>query len=174
MSTTEIYTYGADGIKLRIAKVVLTDAQIKALPTTPITMVAAQGSGKFIVPVSLNLELNATSGGYSNINGYSWIALSSATSNDASGYIGNDNTISPAMVNLTNFLSSANHRATQIPVPATWSDPGGWGVLAAVQGGSISVFNSALTIYADNSGSGNFTGGNAANSLIVTTLYLVL
>ena len=36
----------------------LTSAQIKLLHTTPIVAVAAQGVGKVIVPISLNLKLN--------------------------------------------------------------------------------------------------------------------
>jgi hypothetical protein len=34
--------------------------------------------------------------------------------------------------------------------------------------------NKALAIAADNNGSSNYTGGNAANTMLVTVLYMVL
>jgi hypothetical protein len=45
----------------------LTDAQIKALPTTPILLAVAPGAGKTIVPLDYFLVMKATAS-YTNIN----------------------------------------------------------------------------------------------------------
>lgn len=56
------------GIPLTV-KVTLSSAQILDLNTTPITLVAAPGSGKMIVPVAVSYRLNFNSSAYTtNLN----------------------------------------------------------------------------------------------------------
>lgn len=144
------------------ATVVLTDAQIKALPTTAVTVVAAI-AGKLIVPFMVTLQLDATAGAYTN--------LSAGTGDRIriSGPLGRSFSVRNNVL-----LTPAEKRTTFLPP---------LGALDAAPNTSVEIYTNvdqdgdiegtALTINAVNA-AGDFTGGNALNEMTVTTFYDVV
>lgn len=159
---------------IKAKTVALTDAQIKALPTTPITIVAAPGSAKVIQPIFVNLFAKTTAGAYTNINAAGSLTMGMATLSNMS-YVPNDAamTSSGSHTRLTDLLGGANNRRTELMPYFDTEDVDAYGPVGTVNGSSGGV-NEALRISIDNSGSGALTGGNAANSLTVVVLYSVV
>jgi len=160
------------------ATVTLTDANVKALPTTPITLVAAPGSGKrikLLAPPSLHLD--NTAGVYTNINTtYAAISVDWAGS-WAAGALLNDNAASPALTQVTYFLNTSHAYISDLTVPYMLADSiERWVYSGEVDASGQPIANEdnvALKISVDNNGSGNFTGGNAANTLKVVVYYAI-
>lgn len=153
---------GVVGVAFNVMKatVVLTDAQIKALPTTKVEIVPAPGVGKNIVPVMSYSILDAIAGVYTNIDGSAHYTQSFT---DA-GVLHS----TAFVVHSANFLGDNDANRPKITLlPYAPSDPDasyeyGYSENKAI---SASVFNAAA---------GNLTGGNAANTLTVTVIYGVM
>lgn len=149
----------------------LTDAQVKALPAatlTGFTLVAAQGAGTVILPVSgLLVKYGAA---YTNVTAAAFLLVgySGFNSQDMSahGSAGGGGFLDTALdetlaIPLTGF-------GTDMAVPPAQVSPTG-------QPGPLSALsNLDLVLFADNAGAGNFTGGGAGNSVVVHLLYTVL
>lgn len=171
------------------AIVSLTDADIKALPTTKKTLVAAPASGSWIKILGGSLVINNAAGAYTNINTnaglfimpqgkFAWLVQP----------IVNDTTPTPNVTQLTTLLNTHTYKqVVPFVVPYSISDadasanPQNWvlsagldsGTVADVGVGTASVDGLAVELSIDNGGSGNLTGGNAANSGKVTLYYTV-
>jgi hypothetical protein len=159
---------------LRWTSTTLTDAQIKALPTTPITLVSAPGSGKRIKVIGAALRVDSTAGAYTNIDAtYSAIAVYylGDFSQWATAGVVDDSTATPSLARRTTLSGGTGIGSADLP-PYVDIFTQGWTVPNIV-GSGVSE-NKALAIAADNDGTGNFTGGNAANTLRVDVTYLVL
>lgn len=156
----------ANAVLHRGTVVTLTNAQIQALPTTGVTVIAAPGATKRIAWFLLELQSDFAAGGYTNVDTtLSWIAART-TVVDVSNFLGNDAGI--LLTALTTFLGAVNRRV--LLQPYTYAEPvNTWGNLPAIYG---SGGNEAIVLHADNNGAGNFTGGHAANSLRVSPIWI--
>lgn len=157
--------------QIRKSIVTLTDAQIKALPTTSIELVAAPGSGSRILFLFADLNINAAAGAYTNISNDGYIYIGNGAADATSGYIANDNTLTSPITYLTSFLS-ANHKIAYLQQWQSMREQNDWGLLGAPYLFS-GYDNATLELFAINA-AGNYTGGNAANSLIVSVYYVIL
>lgn len=145
------------------ATVTLTDAQVKALPVTPVTLVATPGSGLILCPV-LFVVSKTLAGAYTNVD-------SSATLNVAYGGTVSSGLTCLALANSdTSIYTSASANKHWIaPLGANFS---GFQQLAPPDNGDPR--NLALSIAATNAAAGAFTGGNAANVVTVAVMYAVV
>lgn len=157
------------------ASVTLTDAQVKALPTTGVTVVAAQGAGKLILPISAVVR-HAWVADYTNIDAEAQIrivvnggdmvhpfrqdVLSQVSSLLAGG--GPDGSIG-----LTHARVVALGDSDAVsPGPVIFSGGAGWY--------DSDLENFACKIMASNGAAGDFTGGDGGNELTVTVNYSVI
>jgi hypothetical protein len=153
--------------------VTLTDAQIKALPTTSITIIPAAGAGLLIQPSMAILLINATAAAYTNLNAAAWISMQVGTV-DMLGYLVNDTTITNgSTTSLSTFFGASNHHATLMPGTVRTEGVNEWGSVSAVFDPTAFV-NTDLKLKFDNGVSGNLTGGDAANKLRVFVWYDLL
>jgi len=140
----------------------LTDAQIKALPTTAITIVPLT-AGKVIVPLAVLLQVNHTAAAYTNI--------SAGIGNYINARIGS--WPSPRALN-DELLTPAGKRTVFIPIPLHLDATPPTSVsLKGITLPESGLAGTNLTLNCVNA-LGNFTGGNAANSMTVTVYYQLL
>ncbi len=171
LSADTLLLNGVAPSQIQLATVTLTDAQIKALPTTPITIVAATGAGRLIQPMFAYLWAKTASGAYTNINSGGFLTVR-VNGFGGMGFVPNDASIAAgSKTRLSDFLGTTTPQMT--PLAAYFDTEGvdGWGPVGVVQPSTAGV-NQPLEITIDNGGSGNLTGGNAANSLIAMVTYL--
>lgn len=145
--------------------VVLTNAQTKALPTTYIPLVAAPGASRMIILQSVALGAAHVAAEYTNVDNAAYIlAAYGAWDVDASSPAKATNILSGSVASFAPLPMNLSHAAT---IPAIY--PG-----VAPVGERTQVENVGLQLVADNNSMGDFTGGNAANTLTVTLLYSLL
>jgi len=136
----------------------LTDAQIKALPTTPIQIVAAPGANKIINILGGNAVLNWNAD-YTNIDGSAYMAM-----------ICNNGGLASHRFAPSDMLALGESTLTSIS-PYTYTA----GSFILDMTNALAEFNNkSLKLFASNGVAGNFTGGNEANTLKVTVYYVVV
>ncbi len=161
------------GVQLCATTITLTDAQIKALPTTPITVVAAAGASTLIQPQFAYLFAKTSAGAYTNINAAGSLTLA-VSGYGGMGFVPNDASITAgSKTRLTDLLGSATNHQTQLSAYFDTEGVDGWGPVGVVQTMTSGV-NQPLQVTLSNGGSGNLTGGNAANTLTVVVTYVVV
>lgn len=151
-----------EGSPMLIKTTVLTDAQIKALPTTDVTVVPAV-AGKIIVPFILVLQADATAGAYANISPGNTEYFRLKVNTDKSSRIRNNRLLSGAAKECA--ILSIRQEIDAVPptlvaLYTSVDDPATITNVPAV----LAVQNTA----------GDFTGGHVDNTLTVTTYYELL
>jgi len=161
---------------VRRTTVVLSDADILALPSTSVPIVTPP-SGYRIKPIAGTWNLDSSNGAYANVDP-TYAALLIAT--QSSGYfmygvIANDSTIAPTpLTELTDLLGSAWSKVFDMFPPADMIQgapgPRSWvqNYPPANMPGVADLDGVPLVVYFDNNGAGNLTGGGAGNTLTVT------
>jgi len=152
------------GGSLLSATVELTDAQIKALPTDPIQIVAAPGVNKIIVPISCIVVCDTTAGAYTDL-----------TDSGFDLQVGGDSVSCP--LGATTLLSSGEVRVGFFALPLSFVSgiaTFGGQVFTADPRDVTILSNAALTILDNWNGGTPYGGGNAANTLKVTVYYVVV
>ncbi len=168
---------------IRTRTVTLTNAQILDLPITPVEVIPSPASGFRIKLMAASLNLNNTAAAYTNINTTScvvWLGPDGPAKQTAGSYLVNDNSLTPNLTQVTNWLGANTSLLVDLVVPSlqTISD-GAAGKLWVVPNdgnfpgstASIDWDGKAVKIFADNNGSLSFTAGDAANTLTITTYY---
>jgi hypothetical protein len=156
--------------QLRVTTVTLTDAQVKALPTTPITLVAAPGSGQRIVPLLIDLLGSFAGGAYTNIDTTDAALVAQLGGVDISSRVANNSTES--LTDLSSLLGTA--AKTQATLVQWAPTDVALGSVAHAVAAATTLINAALTLTVDNNGAGVLTGGNGANTLKATVFYSVV
>ena len=153
--------------------VVLTDEQIKELPTTPVEIVPAPGAGKIILPLYGVARLQWVSD-YDNIHEAAQLRFVVGTAGDALFPFRQDNAS-----DVSGLLAGGGPDGSIGWSPTRFSGkvpvaPGPVLGSGTAQFYDSDLVNFPLVFQADNGASGNFTGGNADNSLKVTVLYTII
>lgn len=160
-------------VPVLVATASLTNSQILALPTAGIQIIAAPGAGFRIRPMAFSMSLNNSAGAYTGIDVVnSDLHLSIGTDFVSYGPV-NDNTSTPHITNLSDFLGTAGHWLWDSAIPPQQNTDHvgtGFGYVQSLGVGTRSQQeNQPLFIFADNTL--NFTGGNAANTLKCTVYW---
>ena len=144
----------------------LTDAQIKTLPSAAVDIVAAQGANKVIIPVSVFCVLNNSAGGYTNLG---------TTTTAGWQLSGNDSIDLSSIAEVSTILANPGSYALNLLIPkakvggATYT-----GEITCISSALSDRSNLALQLVDFWTDGGNYTGGNAANTLKVYTYYAVV
>ena len=166
---------------VQTASVTLTNTQIQALQTTPITIIAAPGSGNRIKLLGVTLNLNTSAGAYGNVNATSANLVAQVIGGWwLSAPIANDSAY--GLTQLTDLLTNTQQRVVDLQLPTVFTAnktstqlDGYVTYLDPVAGlpAPADVNNAVIELGATNNGAGDWNAGHANNTLKVTSTYLV-
>src|SRR5678816_618252 len=148
---------------LHQATVTLTNAQIKALPTTAIPLVSAPGVGLIVVPQQVAWYMNWVAD-YTGIHAAARIGVSFTASSSSTMLYFNESVLGQ----VSDLLADGSSHFTVMSPRVLTGDSGGGGQFVTALGQGVDdpgASNKGIQVIAVNS-SGDFTGGNAGNSLV--------
>lgn len=154
---------------LRSSTITLTDAQIKALPSTPISILAAPGVGfrNRILGLSLIADIITP---YTNIDPvYADAQFSGGTF--LNGPIDDPATV-PPLAQFTALFGTAGKRIYDLISPYAETHGTGIAYVQSLCEDDSYINNTPTTIFMTN-GAGDLTGGNAGNTLKITIYYCI-
>ncbi len=140
------------------ATTTLTNAQIIALQTTPIALVAAPGANKLAVPVYCNIVQHFPVTPYSTVDAAASLSVS----------VGD--VIASSSVDISGSFGSTTPYLAMVPITSAYDVEG---FLYIGPNDQANLLNKAIYLSCYNN-SVNFTGGAAANTLGVSLVYMVL
>jgi hypothetical protein len=159
---------GGTSVVTKAATVTRTDAQIKALPSAAVQLVAAQGANKIIMPLWVAIRCDTSANGYTNINAGASLAVGANSTNTLLSQL----IESVAGSGKVSQLLAAFTDELVVLVPIFLTPSATIEVTGAVD---VSAFaNAPLSLFVANGGSGNFTGGDAANTMGISVAYTVI
>lgn len=144
------------------ATLTLTNAQILTLPTAAVEIVATPGSGNIVVPYLIAVS-KTLAGAYTNVDSGANLAV--AYGGTVSGGL---TCLLVANSDSAIFTSASANKHWLAPIGANFS---GFQQLAPPDNGDPR--NTNLMVTATNASAGNFTGGNAANTMEIQVYYVV-
>lgn len=157
---------GGGGVNyIHQAEEILSDTQIRALPTTNVLIASAPGANKIITPVSAWLVTHFEAGAYTAAADASWqLFLGSQAEGDT--YIS-------SVVRMQGSLATTVSRAAQLVVSA---EPGGGaflGILTSFPFSTASLANKGLYVRDWFGGVADYTGGHPSNTATILVSYFV-
>ena len=160
---------GSGGGAISVARTTWTDSDIKSIPTTSpgLELVAAPGGTDLLLFLFASFWWNTTAGAYGNVDAAAFAGIG-LDNEDVAGVLGDDT--APVGGRIKDVLIGTQI-AQNIFTQKFILDAVGWGQLAKGYGSAGAMVNKPLYFYIDNGGSGDFTGGNGANTLVVDTFY---
>jgi len=165
-----IISGGGDGI--RVASVTLTNAQILALPTTPVVVIPATqtpnyGTDLTAAPIVVGgyVLLSNYVAAYTNVDPTAALGLTMGSDlGSGIGMVGG--LLAPA-----SLLESGD--AFLRIIGADYEPTNTFPALAPhVFAFTHNYFDNAIVVYIDNAAAGNLTGGNVANKMVIRLLYV--
>lgn len=145
--------------------VTLNNSEIKALPSSPMGLVAAPGPGKIIRWLNASVVLDNSAGGYDAPEvGAFWqlVYMVSPFVQEASGFV----KIVPA-------IQIAGIYTASLPALAGYDADEGY-LFSSLSGIGLDIQNVGLGIADVYNGVSDYTGGNEANTLQVNLLYTIV
>lgn len=142
--------------------VTLTNAQFKASPTAPISILPAAGAGTMLLLIGGVMDINAAAGAYTNVD---------PTADAVLKINGAANVSNPFL--LTGVIDAAARNLAGVSPVATPNDVDPTGLLASIFS-STDAINKAVSLVVTNGALGAFTGGHANNTVKITLYYLAV
>lgn len=146
-----VHSTTANGL-VRTDIVTLTNAQIKALPTTAVDLIAAPGSNRMIQFLQALLVLDVSAGKYTNVDAAALMRIRSK-----SGLVSLSNDSDHTLLDTANdkYIVTLTAKVDGVGYTRDKRD------------------NRAVQLFCTNASAGDFTGGDTANTLKVYITYLI-
>lgn len=153
---------GSGSSILHQATVTLTDAQIKALPTTAVELIAAPGSGLVVIPIFVSVAFHLE-------EAYTAVGASLSVL-----YDGISNYPTNVMETETTLQATGDFQGLVLAPYLNARTAGDFSGLVTSSPLGADTINTALVIADDYNGASDYTDGDEANTLTVTVAYVVL